>query len=112
MPAHRRCNRFKSDTVFQPSPLIQMVLQKAVGRRPVRRNCHDGYVTNRKISMAINELLAAHEAGSIEEGHRRKMAPLVEAIARDHEGSREVERRGEPLFLAGGLRWSRRRTTC
>lgn len=103
MPAHRRCNRFKSDAVFQPSPLIQMVLQKAIGKAARAQELHDAYVTNRRISMAINALLAAHEIGGIDERHRRKMAPLVEAIARDHEGAREVERRGEPLFLAGWL---------
>ena len=103
MPAHRQCNRFKSDTVLQPSPLIQMVLQKAIAKVARAEELHDGYVTDRGIGMAINKLLAAHEEGGIDERHRRLMAPLVEAIARDHERSREVERRGKPLFLAGWL---------
>ena len=80
-----------------------MVLQKAMGKVARAEELHDGYVTDHVIGMAINKLLAAHEAGGIDERHRRMMAPLVEEIAPAHDVSREVERRSEPLFLAGWL---------
>ena len=103
MPAHRRCNREKSNAIFRPSPMIQLKLQGAAEKIGKAEALHDAYVTNRKITMAINQLLAAHEIGGIDERQKRMMAPLIAVVEQEHEANREAERQGKPLLLAGWL---------
>lgn len=103
MPAHRRCNREKSDAIFRPSPIIQLKLQGAAEKTGKAEELHDGYVSNRKITMAINQLLAAHQIGGIDERQKRMMAPLIAVVEQEHEANREAERQGKPLFLAPWL---------
>lgn len=103
MPAHRRCNREKSDTVFRPSPIIQIKLQSAADRAERAARLHDEYLSDRKISRAINILLAAQEMSGFAERHKRLLGRLVDRVEREHEPNREVEERGKPLFLAPWL---------
>lgn len=103
MPAHRRCNREKSDAVFRPSPLIQLKLQSAVDRADRSEALHDEYLSDRKISRAINILLAAQEMGGFAPRHKKMMESLVATVELEHELNRELDERGKPLFLAPWL---------
>lgn len=103
MPAHRRCNGEKSDTVFLPSPLIQLKLQSAMERANRAEALHDEYLSDRKISRAINILLAAQEVGGFAKRHKKMMKGLITTVEQEHEPNREQEERGKPLFLAPWL---------
>lgn len=103
MPAHQRCNREKSDAVFRPSPLIQLKLQSAADRADRSKALHDEYLSDRKISRAINILLAAQETGGFAARHNKMMERLVATVEQQHEANREQDDRGKPLFLAPWL---------
>lgn len=103
MPAHRRCNGEKSDTVFRPSPIIQLKLQSAMDRADRAAALYDEYLSDRKISRAINILLAAKEFGGFAERHQKMIERLVTTVELQHEQNREQEERGKPLFLAPWL---------
>lgn len=103
MPAHGHCNREKGDMVFRPSPLILMKLQLASDRGERAQTLHDDYVSDRKISRAVNLLIAAHEIGGFAERHKKKLSLLTAFVKREHEPHREREERGKPLFLAPWL---------
>ncbi len=103
MPAHRRCNGEKSDTVFRSSPLIQLKLQSAIDRADRAEALYDEYLSDRKISRAINILLAAQEFGGFAERHKKMMERLITTVEQEHEPNREQEERGKPLFLAPWL---------
>ena len=104
MPAHGPCNREKSDILFRPSPLILVKLELAAQRAKRAATLHDEYVTDRKISRAINQLVAAHEIAGFAERHKKSLALLIDIIVREHEPNREQEEQGKPLFLAPWLR--------
>jgi len=99
MPAHARCNRIKTDTIFHPTPLIQARMQIAEKRAPKARELVAKYASDRRIDRAIQELLIAGERGLLREAPKR----LIATVAVIHDENRDVEERGKPLMIAPWL---------
>ena len=103
MPAHRACNRVKSSTVFKSTPIIQLSLQQAAKRQTKTEEIHDSYVTNRKVSLAMNLLTAAYEQGELGDKQKTALAKIAAGLSEYHDTNRAPEDRGKPIMLAPWL---------
>ena len=61
MPACAPCNLSKSKTVFDPTPRIQLVLQRAAEKADLARSTATEVVTERKLSLALNTIMRAKD---------------------------------------------------
>ncbi len=61
MPSCPTHNNQKRDTVFEPTPIIQKVLQDAAKKADLARRTAARVITNKRIGRAINEILIALE---------------------------------------------------
>jgi hypothetical protein len=59
LPSCRRCNGEKTKIVFEPSPIIQIRLQKLAEKREEAEAAAAEIVSNRKFSLALNTILRA-----------------------------------------------------
>ena len=99
-PAHRSCNRQKADHRFKPSPLIQLCLEEGIARAAHLADTAERFVSDRRIEIALCQLIAAQEKGALSERQRTTLSQVVLAF---HDQSREPEDRGKPLHLAPWL---------
>ena len=99
MPACRRCNSRKQATVFEPSPLIQLCLQKAAERAPRARELEESLGRKGDLDRSLTNILLAHEAGQLTAEQRRAVAVVLEF----HEQNRQPDQRGKPFRLAPWL---------
>ncbi len=96
LPACRRCNGKKLDTIFQPSLLVQLCLQRAAKHAAKAAAMAEELVTNRKISNALGVLLRADEKGLLSEEMKNAIIPLIE-FQTTHRAPEVV---GEPIRLS------------
>jgi predicted RNA-binding Zn-ribbon protein involved in translation (DUF1610 family) len=92
LPACGPCNGRKSDTVFAPSPLIQIVLQNAGAKALAAEKLAAQTVSERKIANALNVLERAHEDGSLDD---ETVEVLVNFVSRN----RQPALAGQPILL-------------
>lgn len=77
MPACRACNGKKLAMPWQPSLLVQLVLQRAREKaESVRRNANR-LVTDKQLYNALSVLTAASEQGELPKDVKEKLRPLV-----------------------------------
>lgn len=109
LPACRPCNGKKLATVFDPSLLIQVALQRAAERASRAAALERQTVTRRTVMKALNVLERASEAGELDDEVIAALQPLVtfQASHRSPDLSGEVIRL-TPLYEVlsddGGLR--------
>lgn len=77
MPSCRTCNGQKQALVFEPTPLIQAVLQKADSKAGEAARLAAESISKRKIANAINILQRAEERGELGEEIRAELQPLI-----------------------------------
>jgi len=96
MPSCRPCNGKKSDVVFEPSPVVQVVLQQAAERAPRARELEKQLVTKRKLGRAINELQRYAAEQQLDESMKTQLSALLE----EGDVLRVPEKRGMELRVA------------
>lgn len=77
MPACRPCNGKKLATVFDPSPLIQLVLQRAAERTSIAEKLEQQTVSQKAVMRALNVLERANEAGELNTEVISALQPLM-----------------------------------
>lgn len=77
LPACRPCNGRKRETVFDPSLLVQLHLQRAAGRAEKARVLENKTISRRELADALNRLQRASEAGELDEDLKRALVPLA-----------------------------------
>lgn len=95
LPSCRSCNGKKLATVFDPSLLIQMVLQRAADRFDKAKSIELRTISKRDITKALNVLERANEAGELDEEIKASLQPLVAF----QEEQRSPELLGQPIRL-------------
>ena len=78
LPACRGCNGRKLVEIFDPTPLIQIFLQRAQRKAQEAAQLAAKAVTQRKIATALNVLQRADERGELAEDTKILLKPLVE----------------------------------
>lgn len=99
MPACRRCNGRKRDTVFRATPAIQLELQYASERVDRAREIEKRFANRRDIERAVATLQKADEKGQLSE----KVKDAVSTLGRYHQQDRNSAQVGEPFRLAPWL---------
>jgi hypothetical protein len=67
LPACAKCNGQKGSQPFRPTPIVQRYLQRAIDRAPDVRRMIATSISTQKQRNAIGSIMAAIEAGSIDE---------------------------------------------
>jgi hypothetical protein len=78
MPACRPCNGLKLATVFDPSLKVQLILQKAAMKAQEAERIAARTVSDKELYEALNLLERANENGSLTDGFKAALQPLVE----------------------------------
>lgn len=66
LPACRPCNGIKSDIVFEPSPIVQVQLQRAIAKAAEAQALAEETISARKIANALSVLERALENGKLD----------------------------------------------
>ncbi len=101
MPAHDGCNRKKGGHHFKATPVIQLALETCAKKEHRVEEALDAFLSERSLGIAVTRILAAAEAGTLDEKHHRRLAKLA---AIKSEPLRQPERQGTPFAFAPGLR--------
>ncbi len=89
------CNEKKRAQVFEPSPLIQLILKNARRKAPEAEARAAEIISTRKLASALNLLEQATEAGELPGRAMEALKPLVLL----HEQRRAPELIGKPIRL-------------
>jgi hypothetical protein len=100
MPACSSCNGKKSALQFEPSLLIQVVLQHLAEKADKARRLCDEVVGTRRVSIALSALERAQESGRSFDGSIRERLLTLLNFASE----REFVPRGQPLRLTQSFR--------
>lgn len=96
LPACRPCNGRKRETIFDPSLLVQLHLQRAAERAEKARVLENRTVSKKELADALNRLQRASEAGELDEDLKRALIPL----AAFQEEQRSPEMAGKAIRLS------------
>lgn len=96
LPACRPCNGRKRETIFDPSLLVQLHLQRAAERAEKARVLENRTVSKKELADALNRLQRASEAGELDEDLKRALIPL----ATFQEEQRSPEMAGKAIRLS------------
>jgi hypothetical protein len=77
LPAHPDCNNFKGATPFEPSPLIQQLLQKTKEKAERAAELAQRTISNRRIMLALNAIEQAMDDAAID---RAILEPVIQAL--------------------------------
>lgn len=78
MPSCATCNVKKQSEIFNPSPIIQLVLQTA-NKKAVRvKDLTEKTVSKIAITKALSVLQKAQEKGSLSDEIKKELAPIIE----------------------------------
>jgi len=78
MPACRPCNGKKQAAVFEPTPIIQVILQTAATRSERAASLAQKTVKKAEIAKALNLLERANEFGELDDIVKAALLPLVD----------------------------------
>lgn len=95
LPSCGSCNNRKRELVFEPSPLVQVELQRAAARAEDARKTASEVVSRQKVQKALNVLERAHASAELDEDTRAQLRPLVEFVVE----RRSQEAVGQPVRL-------------
>ncbi len=96
LPSCQSCNAFKNNTIFESSPLIQLILQRAAEKSEAARLFAETTITKQRVSKAIGTLKMALEQDIFNEETLSAIEPLIDL----HLTHREITARNEPIVLA------------
>lgn len=96
MPSCSACNRSKSNSVFNPSPLIQLQIERAREKAKQVTKLAEKSASKREITKALNTLERAHSDAGLSDEVKSSLQPLIEF--------QEQERSSENIFY--GIRLS------
>lgn len=99
-PAHPKCNQGKGAFVFDFTPNFELALNRIRSKAERAQEIHDEYVTDRKTSLAMSQLLAAIEIGTLKPGQWDRLIAETAAYIEAH---REPEAKGKPIHFAPWL---------
>ncbi|MFG0541588.1 HNH endonuclease [Pseudomonas sp. YQ_5] len=95
LPACSVCNGTKSSVQFEPSPLIQVLLQKLAAKADEAHRISSKVVRDRQVANALNVLERAYESGvMLEEKARERLSVLWQFAS-----VQELVDNGQPLRL-------------
>jgi hypothetical protein len=83
LPSCRPCNGAKRATVWRPSLLVQLALQRASERAPRAREVAQTLVSDKRIAAAVAVLESANEQGELSDDVKEGLRPLVQEYVRD-----------------------------
>ncbi|MDD2660786.1 MAG: HNH endonuclease signature motif containing protein [Methylococcales bacterium] len=92
LPACRSCNGTKSDLVFEPTPIIQVYLQRTIAKAPAAKELAAEIVSQRKIANALNVLERAQDDGKLD-------AEIIQTLGEFISQHRQPEIEGKPILL-------------
>lgn len=92
LPACRPCNGTKSDLVFEPVPIIQVQLQRAMAKASAAKELAAETVSQRKIASALNILERAQDDGKLD-------AESIQTLGEFISQHRHPDREGTPILL-------------
>lgn len=69
LPSCGPCNQSKGTKLFDPEPIIQLVLKRAADKAGTARKLEAKAVSDAKLAQAINEINRAVESATLEEKH-------------------------------------------
>ena len=78
LPSCGPCNRKKLSDVFEPTPIIQLMLKQARKKSEVVKKLVDKTESNQRIMKALTLLKKADEEGVLDEEVKREMIPLIQ----------------------------------
>lgn len=91
LPSCSSCNRKKSDSIFTPSPLIQVQIQNAISKAHKAQEIAAKATQNKDITKALTVLMKAHAETGLSEEVKDSLKPLIEF--------QEQERSRENIYL-------------
>ena len=104
LPSCKPCNGLKSDIVFDPSLIVQLLLQKVAKKAAKAEQVASETLSNRKISRLLNDLVRANDSGQLDETAKETLRRLF-APKEDLRTLLEfVEHRREPALVGAVLR--------
>ncbi|WP_224826365.1 hypothetical protein [Cognatishimia sp. MH4019] len=83
MPACSSCNLKKRAAIFEPTPMMQLVLQRTVKLADLARRKAAEVVTERQLSRALNTIMRAKDLPEISEIQRDTIFKIAERFASD-----------------------------
>lgn len=95
LPSCGGCNTFKSNTVFEPTPIIQLQLQMAAKKAAYTEQLAARTVTRRSVSRALNRIETALEEGNLDAEFLERLQPLITY----HQQVRNQEMENEPIRI-------------
>lgn len=95
MPSCSSCNLKKSYMIFNPTPIIQIELQKAREKAEHAKFLEEKLVHRSKVTKALNLLKRANEQGKL----NREIIIEMESLVEFHKQVRNIELSGEPIKL-------------
>jgi len=95
LPACRPCNLKKRETVFSPTPLIQMQLQTASAKASKAAEMADSLVTHKSAARAWNTIKRADTKGEL----RADLLKAIQEFLSFHARQRAPETADQPLRL-------------
>ena len=95
MPSCAACNGTKNNTIFDPSLLIQLTLQRASEKGEAARLFSDTVITKKKISRAMGVLEMALEQNIFNEDTLQQITPLIEL----HSMQRDITVKNDLIVL-------------
>ncbi|MCW5871834.1 MAG: restriction endonuclease [Candidatus Eremiobacteraeota bacterium] len=95
LPACRGCNRYKRDSQFEPTPLVQLTLQNAAAKADEVRARTIKFVNDKTFEKLLAQLEGLKEAGKLSP----EQAKLVIDVASKVQDSREPELSGQPIRM-------------
>jgi len=95
MPACSRCNNRKSDLVFEPTPIVQVELQKAAEKAARAAELAGQTATDRKLAKAWNTIKRGAENGEL----NQQLEQQIREFSEFHNAARDEEMKGEPIHL-------------
>ncbi len=92
LPACRPCNGTKKYLVFEPTPIIQVHLQRAIAKAPAAKDLAAETVSQRKIANALNVLECAQDDGKLD-------AKIIQTLGEFISKHRQPDLKGKPIRL-------------
>ena len=92
LPVCRPCNGSKRDLVFEPTPIIQVHLQRAIAKASAATELAAETVSQRKIANALSVLERALDDGKLD-------AEIIQTLGEFISQHRQPDLEGKPILL-------------
>ena len=96
MPSYGPCNLKKLEEVFEPAPIVKIILQRAAKKAAKALELEEKTVSKNAIGRALNTLKRSKEKGELTIEVITELKPLVEF----HKNERLDELKDEPIRLS------------